>query len=68
MGDPEARKADVSFHSMRGVAASNLFRHFDIDTVIEAMGWKAPSTFVQYYAKLGCTSKMNLVVAGKIIN
>ena len=68
MGDPEAKQEDLSFHSLRGIAATNLFRRFDIDTVIDSMGWKASSTFFKYYARVGCFATTKLVVAGNIIN
>ena len=68
MGDPDAKEADLSFHSLRGIAATNLFRRFDIETAMSSMGWKSSSTFFNYYAKTGCFATTRLVVAGNIIN
>ena len=68
LGDSSARKEDARFHSVRGVVASNLYRHFDLDTVIKSMSWKASSTFLKHYSKLGLITDKRIVLAGRIIN
>ena len=66
--DPNARLEDTNFHSVRKVTSSQVYRHFDINTVISSLCWKSSSTFFKYYQKFGLKASSPAVVAGRLIN
>ena len=66
--DPNARLEDTKFHSARKVASSQVYRHFDIDSVMSSLCWKSSSTFFKHYQKFGLKTSSPAVVAGRVIN
>ena len=67
-GDTSAKKEDIRFHSARGLAATNLYRHFGIETVLKSLSWKSDSTFKNHYYTPGLTTKSNIILGGQEIN
>ena len=64
LGDQEASKKITNFHSIRGIAASILYKNFNLKTVMEKMDWKSSSTFLRYYYKSGVQIPSKGVIAG----
>ena len=66
--DPTACKQNIKFHSTRGVAASVLYKNFDIHTVLSQMQWKSSSTFFKYYYRPDLQANSIMSIAGLNVN
>ena len=62
--DPNAKFNNTKFHSIRKVAAAQLYDQGGIDLVLEKMNWKSKSTYFRYYASLGPATDLMGVVGG----
>ena len=57
---------NLRFYVIRGIVASNLFKHFGIDSVMSFLNWKSSSTFSNTTEKL-VSSKSKVVLTRNII-
>ena len=62
--DNSASTENTKFHSVRGLAASLLYKNYTIETVIKRMQWKSSNTFFKHYAKLGVWPRSLVSIAG----
>ena len=64
LGDKDANKKATNFHSIRGIAATILYKNFTLQKVVEKMQWKNSQTFKRYYYRAGVEMPSQGVIAG----